>query len=70
MANTQVMLLRGWKPTNPHLSRTIKGSELPVLERICQELAAAAQPFRRLEASQDELRQLFKVEWRHTSLGG
>ncbi|XP_022419901.1 threonine--tRNA ligase, mitochondrial isoform X2 [Delphinapterus leucas] len=40
--------------------RTIKGSELPVLERICQELAAAAQPFRRLEASQDQLRQLFK----------
>ncbi|XP_026953452.1 threonine--tRNA ligase, mitochondrial isoform X1 [Sagmatias obliquidens] len=60
MTNTQVMLLRGWKPTNPHLSRTIKGSELPVLERICQELAAAAQPFRRLEASQDQLRQLFK----------
>ncbi|XP_007463573.1 PREDICTED: threonine--tRNA ligase, mitochondrial isoform X3 [Lipotes vexillifer] len=43
--------------------RTIKGSELPVLERICQELAAAAQPFRRLEASQDQLRQLFKAEY-------
>nr|XP_058936038.1 threonine--tRNA ligase, mitochondrial isoform X3 [Kogia breviceps] len=40
--------------------RTVKGSELPVLERFCQELAAAAQPFRRLEASQDQLRQLFK----------
>ncbi|XP_058571879.1 threonine--tRNA ligase, mitochondrial isoform X8 [Neofelis nebulosa] len=40
--------------------RTVRGSELPALERICQELAAAAQPFRRLEASQDQLRQLFK----------
>lgn len=40
--------------------RTLRGSELPVLERICQELTAAAQPFRRLEASQDQLRQLFK----------
>ncbi|XP_040317125.1 threonine--tRNA ligase, mitochondrial isoform X3 [Herpailurus yagouaroundi] len=41
--------------------RTVRGSELPALERICQELTAAAQPFRRLEASQDQLRQLFKV---------
>uniref|UniRef100_A0A8C9AED0 Threonine--tRNA ligase, mitochondrial n=1 Tax=Prolemur simus TaxID=1328070 RepID=A0A8C9AED0_PROSS len=40
--------------------RTIQGSELPALEQICQELAAAAQPFRRLEASRDQLRQLFK----------
>ncbi|KAM6217976.1 threonine--tRNA ligase, mitochondrial [Rhynchocyon petersi] len=40
--------------------RTIQGSELPVLEQICQELTAAAQPFRRLEASRDQLRQLFK----------
>ncbi|KAL2771844.1 threonine--tRNA ligase, mitochondrial isoform b [Daubentonia madagascariensis] len=40
--------------------RTIRGSELPVLEQICRELAAAAQPFRRLEASRDQLRQLFK----------
>nr|XP_019595496.1 PREDICTED: threonine--tRNA ligase, mitochondrial isoform X1 [Rhinolophus sinicus] len=40
--------------------RTLRGSELPVLEQICQELTAAAQPFRRLEASQDQLRQLFK----------
>ncbi|EFB28478.1 hypothetical protein PANDA_008019, partial [Ailuropoda melanoleuca] len=40
--------------------RTVRGSELPALERICQELAAAAQPFRRLEVSQDQLRQLFK----------
>ncbi|XP_027987427.1 threonine--tRNA ligase, mitochondrial [Eptesicus fuscus] len=40
--------------------RTIRGSELPVLEQICQKLAAAAQPFRRLEASRDQLRQLFK----------
>ncbi|XP_010587775.1 threonine--tRNA ligase, mitochondrial isoform X2 [Loxodonta africana] len=40
--------------------RTVQGSELPLLERICQELAAATQPFRRLEASQDQLRQLFK----------
>uniref|UniRef100_A0A8C3YGV7 threonine--tRNA ligase n=1 Tax=Catagonus wagneri TaxID=51154 RepID=A0A8C3YGV7_9CETA len=43
--------------------RTVRGSELPVLERICQELAAAAQPFRRLEASRDQLRQLFKAEY-------
>ncbi|XP_063482143.1 threonine--tRNA ligase, mitochondrial isoform X9 [Symphalangus syndactylus] len=43
--------------------RTIRGSELPVLERICQELTAAAQPFRRLEASRDQLRQLFKAEY-------
>ncbi|KAF6293874.1 threonyl-tRNA synthetase 2, mitochondrial [Rhinolophus ferrumequinum] len=43
--------------------RTLRGSELPVLERICQELTAAAQPFRRLEASQDQLRQLFKAEY-------
>ncbi|XP_068818751.1 threonine--tRNA ligase, mitochondrial isoform X4 [Capricornis sumatraensis] len=43
--------------------RTVKGSELPVLERICQDLAAAAQPFRRLEASQAQLRQLFKAEY-------
>uniref|UniRef100_A0AAA9SNC5 threonine--tRNA ligase n=1 Tax=Bos taurus TaxID=9913 RepID=A0AAA9SNC5_BOVIN len=40
--------------------RTVKGSELPVLERFCQELTAAAQPFRRLEASRAQLRQLFK----------
>ncbi|XP_015451001.1 threonine--tRNA ligase, mitochondrial isoform X8 [Pteropus alecto] len=40
--------------------RSVRGSELPVLERVCQELAAAALPFRRLEASQDQLRQLFK----------
>uniref|UniRef100_A0A8C9QE84 Threonine--tRNA ligase, mitochondrial n=1 Tax=Spermophilus dauricus TaxID=99837 RepID=A0A8C9QE84_SPEDA len=40
--------------------RTVRGTDLPVLERICQEIAAAAQPFRRLEASQDQLRQLFK----------
>ena len=57
------------QPTILHLSRTVKGSELPVLERICQELAAAAQPFRRLEASRAQLRQLFKVGWRHTGLG-
>uniref|UniRef100_A0A8C5VJE4 threonine--tRNA ligase n=1 Tax=Microcebus murinus TaxID=30608 RepID=A0A8C5VJE4_MICMU len=43
--------------------RTIRGSELPALEQICQELAAAAKPFRRLEASQDQLRQLFKAEY-------
>ncbi|XP_044770094.1 threonine--tRNA ligase, mitochondrial isoform X3 [Neomonachus schauinslandi] len=43
--------------------RTVRGSELPALERICQELAAAAQPFRRLEVSQDQLRQLFKAEY-------
>lgn len=40
--------------------RTVRGSELPALERLCQELAAAAQPFRRVEASQAQLRQLFK----------
>ncbi|XP_029803881.1 threonine--tRNA ligase, mitochondrial isoform X2 [Suricata suricatta] len=40
--------------------RTVRRAELPALEQICQELAAAAQPFRRLEASQDQLRQLFK----------
>ncbi|XP_072802738.1 threonine--tRNA ligase, mitochondrial isoform X6 [Vicugna pacos] len=57
---TQVMLLRGWKPASSHHSRTVRGSELPALERVCRELAAAAQPFRRLEASQDQLRQLFK----------
>ncbi|XP_021570876.1 threonine--tRNA ligase, mitochondrial isoform X3 [Carlito syrichta] len=43
--------------------RTIRGSEVSVLERICQELIAAAQPFRRLEASRDQLRQLFKAEY-------
>nr|XP_005894964.1 PREDICTED: threonine--tRNA ligase, mitochondrial isoform X3 [Bos mutus] len=43
--------------------RTVKGSELPVLERFCQELTAAAQPFRRLEASRAQLRQLFKAEY-------
>lgn len=57
------------QPTILRLSRTVKGSELPVLERICQDLAAAAQPFRRLEASQAQLRQLFKVGWRHTDWG-
>uniref|UniRef100_A0A673TLD3 threonine--tRNA ligase n=1 Tax=Suricata suricatta TaxID=37032 RepID=A0A673TLD3_SURSU len=43
--------------------RTVRRAELPALEQICQELAAAAQPFRRLEASQDQLRQLFKAEY-------
>uniref|UniRef100_F7GBQ5 threonine--tRNA ligase n=1 Tax=Callithrix jacchus TaxID=9483 RepID=F7GBQ5_CALJA len=43
--------------------RTIRGSELPVLEQICQELTAAAQPFRRLEASRDQLHRLFKAEY-------
>ncbi|XP_063461630.1 threonine--tRNA ligase, mitochondrial isoform X6 [Pan paniscus] len=52
-----------WNTTPYQLARqirTIRGSELPVLERICQELTAAARPFRRLEASRDQLRQLFK----------
>ncbi|XP_037354839.1 threonine--tRNA ligase, mitochondrial isoform X2 [Talpa occidentalis] len=40
--------------------RTVRGSELPVLERLCQEFAAAAQPFRRLEVSREQLCQLFK----------
>ncbi|XP_036045722.1 threonine--tRNA ligase, mitochondrial isoform X2 [Onychomys torridus] len=40
--------------------RTVRSSELPLLERTCEEIIAAAQPFRRLEASPDELRQLFK----------
>ncbi|XP_070124417.1 threonine--tRNA ligase, mitochondrial isoform X4 [Equus caballus] len=40
--------------------RTVRGSDLPLLEQFCRKLAAAAQPFRRLEASQDQLRQLFK----------
>ncbi|KAM8932211.1 threonine--tRNA ligase, mitochondrial isoform 1-T1 [Lycaon pictus] len=40
--------------------RTVRGSELPALEQICQKLVAAAHPFRRLEVSQDQLRQLFK----------
>uniref|UniRef100_A0A8C5L7N3 Threonine--tRNA ligase, mitochondrial n=1 Tax=Jaculus jaculus TaxID=51337 RepID=A0A8C5L7N3_JACJA len=40
--------------------RTVRGSDLTALERICQEIAAAAQPFRRLVASKDQLRQLFK----------
>uniref|UniRef100_A0A2K6RYZ1 threonine--tRNA ligase n=1 Tax=Saimiri boliviensis boliviensis TaxID=39432 RepID=A0A2K6RYZ1_SAIBB len=48
---------------SPEGKATIRGSELPVLERICQELTAAAQPFRRLEASRDQLRQLFKAEY-------
>ncbi|GAB1287852.1 Threonine--tRNA ligase, mitochondrial [Apodemus speciosus] len=39
---------------------TVRSAELPILERISQEIIAAAQPFRRLEASRDELRQLFK----------
>uniref|UniRef100_A0A8I3P4J1 threonine--tRNA ligase n=2 Tax=Canis lupus familiaris TaxID=9615 RepID=A0A8I3P4J1_CANLF len=43
--------------------RTVRGSELPALEQICQELVAAAHPFRRLEVSQDQLRQLFKAEY-------
>ncbi|XP_007531615.2 threonine--tRNA ligase, mitochondrial isoform X2 [Erinaceus europaeus] len=40
--------------------RTVHSSEMPVLEQICQELVASTQPFRRLEASRDQLRQLFK----------
>ncbi|XP_021121523.1 threonine--tRNA ligase, mitochondrial isoform X2 [Heterocephalus glaber] len=40
--------------------RTVQGSQLPILEQICQRMAADAQPFRRLEVSQDQLRQLFK----------
>ncbi|XP_004618125.2 threonine--tRNA ligase, mitochondrial isoform X1 [Sorex araneus] len=40
--------------------RTVRGSELPDLERICQELVAAALPFRRLEATRAQLQQLFK----------
>lgn len=66
---TQVMLLGGCKPSKFHLPRTLRGSELPVLERICQELTAAAQPFRRLEVSQDQLRQLFKVGWGRAEAG-
>ncbi|KAM5160545.1 threonine--tRNA ligase, mitochondrial isoform 3-T3 [Callospermophilus lateralis] len=52
-----------WSTTPYQLARrirTVRGTDLPILERICQEIAAAAQPFRRLEASQDQLRQLFK----------
>ncbi|XP_074044821.1 threonine--tRNA ligase, mitochondrial isoform X2 [Macrotis lagotis] len=41
-------------------NRTVRGSELPVLEQTCQRIVAAAHPFRRLEASREELRQLFK----------
>ncbi|XP_049621947.1 threonine--tRNA ligase, mitochondrial [Suncus etruscus] len=40
--------------------RTVRGSELPDLERVCQELIAAGHPFRRLEVTQAQLRQLFK----------
>uniref|UniRef100_A0A8C2W5G4 Threonine--tRNA ligase, mitochondrial n=1 Tax=Chinchilla lanigera TaxID=34839 RepID=A0A8C2W5G4_CHILA len=40
--------------------RTVQGSELPLLEQICRRIAADAQPFRRLEASRDQLSQLFK----------
>ncbi|XP_069869785.1 threonine--tRNA ligase, mitochondrial isoform X2 [Dipodomys merriami] len=40
--------------------RTVQGSELSVLEQICREIAAASQPFRRLEVSRDQLQQLFK----------
>ncbi|EDL85689.1 threonyl-tRNA synthetase-like 1, isoform CRA_a [Rattus norvegicus] len=40
--------------------RTVRSTELPTLERICQEIITAAQPFRRLEASRGQLRQLFK----------
>ncbi|XP_006902272.1 PREDICTED: threonine--tRNA ligase, mitochondrial isoform X3 [Elephantulus edwardii] len=43
--------------------RSVQGSELPVLEKICQELIAAAHPFRRLEASRDQLLQLFREEY-------
>ncbi|XP_048212921.1 threonine--tRNA ligase, mitochondrial isoform X2 [Perognathus longimembris pacificus] len=41
-------------------ARTVRGSELCVLEQICREMAAASQPFRRLEVSRDQLQQLFK----------
>ncbi|XP_012870452.1 PREDICTED: threonine--tRNA ligase, mitochondrial [Dipodomys ordii] len=46
----------------PHTcdNRTVQGSELSVLEQICREIAAASQPFRRLEVSRDQLQQLFK----------
>ncbi|XP_036623185.1 threonine--tRNA ligase, mitochondrial [Trichosurus vulpecula] len=41
-------------------NRTVRGSELPVLEQTCQKIVAAAHPFRRLEASREQLCQLFK----------
>ncbi|KAM4862105.1 threonine--tRNA ligase, mitochondrial [Thomomys bottae] len=40
--------------------RTVRGSELSILEQICREIVAASQPFRRLEVSRDQLHQLFK----------
>ncbi|KAM9004867.1 threonine--tRNA ligase, mitochondrial isoform X2 [Sarcophilus harrisii] len=41
-------------------NRTVRGSELPILEQTCQRIVAAAHPFRRLEASREQLGQLFK----------
>ncbi|XP_072500800.1 threonine--tRNA ligase, mitochondrial isoform X1 [Notamacropus eugenii] len=41
-------------------NRTVRGSELPVLEQTCQKIVTAAHPFRRLEASREQLCQLFK----------
>uniref|UniRef100_A0A4X2L7I6 Threonine--tRNA ligase, mitochondrial n=1 Tax=Vombatus ursinus TaxID=29139 RepID=A0A4X2L7I6_VOMUR len=41
-------------------NRTVRGSELPSLEQACQKIVAAAHPFRRLEASREQLCQLFK----------
>ncbi|XP_020860147.1 threonine--tRNA ligase, mitochondrial isoform X3 [Phascolarctos cinereus] len=45
---------------NRSFSRTVRGSELPILEQTCQKIVAAAHPFRRLEASREQLCQLFK----------
>uniref|UniRef100_A0A4X2LCY0 threonine--tRNA ligase n=1 Tax=Vombatus ursinus TaxID=29139 RepID=A0A4X2LCY0_VOMUR len=44
-------------------NRTVRGSELPSLEQACQKIVAAAHPFRRLEASREQLCQLFKNEY-------
>ncbi|XP_068946195.1 threonine--tRNA ligase, mitochondrial isoform X2 [Petaurus breviceps papuanus] len=41
-------------------NRTVRGSELPILEQTCQKMVAAAHPFRRLEVSREQLCQLFK----------
>ncbi|XP_044528565.1 threonine--tRNA ligase, mitochondrial [Gracilinanus agilis] len=41
-------------------NRTVRGSELPILEQTCQRIVAAAHPFRRLVASREQLCQLFK----------
>lgn len=48
-------------PARPHAHRTVQRDELPALEDACVAFARAGHHFERLEATRQQLAELFKV---------